>query len=553
MSVKKTYGIYLAYPPTIDLRDQGLGRHLAAFLKGAIENCDAQFIIVSPSWSKKSIYALMKAEEVPANSFHLFTPRYNVISLKLFNLYSTWVKYRKKKKDAPRKRFVLFEKCMRQYELLKSKFIGSTNILQFLMCLVALIVTASLLYTTKFIIHLFKWLSDDIKLRYRLRKVFKAPKRVLRKVVTVFINPKQSATIFSWFRQVEDQETNLMLEIINNLKQVKAWYSPTAFWPSFNRIQAPRLMCVPDVVLGEFPVGFSFVGGDRFINTFNDVEEAILNGHHFVTYSEHIKHSVLVQKYKLNPEQVSVITHAPNTLDNYLNDESEQRNNVSIERLSESLLQSALKKSSFPEYVNRFGNTQMKYLFYASQFRPSKNILTLLKAYHYLLKKSLVTHKLVLTGKPKIMDEIDNYIAENCLQKDVLLLSGLSVKELAACYKLADLAVNPSLSEGGCPFTFTEALSVGTPVIMANIPVTREIISDPHLQELMLFDPYDWYAMAQKIKWAIANKNQLLDEQIPAYKALMNRKWNDVVSEYIAILDRITHHNAVGDTVNAYE
>jgi len=52
---------------------------------------------------------------------------------------------------------------------------------------------------------------------------------------------------------------------------------------------------------------------------------------------------------------------------------------------------------------------------------------------------------------------------------------------IAACYKLADLAVNPSLSEGGFPFTFTEALSVGTPVVMARIPVTEEIIPGQHI------------------------------------------------------------------------
>ncbi|MFD2884495.1 glycosyltransferase [Pseudomonas lini] len=70
------------------------------------------------------------------------------------------------------------------------------------------------------------------------------------------------------------------------------------------------------------------------------------------------------------------------------------------------------------------------------------------------------------------------FISEHGLQNDVLCLYGLSIQELAACYKLADLAVNPSLSEGGCPFTFTEALSVGTPVVMARIAVTEEILVD---------------------------------------------------------------------------
>ena len=91
-----------------------------------------------------------------------------------------------------------------------------------------------------------------------------------------------------------------------------------------------------------------------------------------------------------------------------------------------------------------------------------------------------------------MLPEIAQFIHKHNLQNDVLCLHDLSAQELAACYRLADLAVNPSLSEGGCPFTLTEALSVGTPVVMARIAVTEEVVTDPELQSLMLFDPYDW-------------------------------------------------------------
>ena len=51
----KKYGIYLAYPPKVDLRAEGLGRHLAEFLKAAQERGDVQFVIACPSWMKKSL------------------------------------------------------------------------------------------------------------------------------------------------------------------------------------------------------------------------------------------------------------------------------------------------------------------------------------------------------------------------------------------------------------------------------------------------------------------------------------------------------------------
>ena len=57
-------------------------------------------------------------------------------------------------------------------------------------------------------------------------------------------------------------------------------------------------------------------------------------------------------------------------------------------------------------------------------------------------------HKLILTGNPEVLPAVKEFIKDHYLQNDVLFLHGLKIQELAACYKLADLAVNPSLSEG---------------------------------------------------------------------------------------------------------
>ncbi|WP_210236525.1 glycosyltransferase, partial [Mesorhizobium sp. M3A.F.Ca.ET.201.01.1.1] len=81
-------------------------------------------------------------------------------------------------------------------------------------------------------------------------------------------------------------------------------------------------------------------------------------------------------------------------------------------------------------------------------------------------------HKLILTGFSHY-ESVRVFLREHNLLADVLCVHGLTEPELAACYKMADLAVSPSLSEGGMPFTFTEALSVETPAILADIDVTR--------------------------------------------------------------------------------
>jgi glycosyltransferase involved in cell wall biosynthesis len=270
------------------------------------------------------------------------------------------------------------------------------------------------------------------------------------------------------------------------------------------------------------------------------VEKAIEGSNRFITYSNDTKWSTLVDHYGVRPDSVDVVPHAVNDLHALVDVTGFADNQVTGRRYAQALFSIALGKCTNIGYAGSFANRSAKFLFYPSQFRPSKNIFSLLNAYSHLLKKRYIGHKLILTGNPKDMPEIDEFIRDHNLANDVLCLHGLTVSELAACYKLADLAINPSLSEGGCPFTFSEALSVGTPVVMARIAVTEEVITDPELQAMMLFDPYVWQDMADRIEWALENRDRLRAAQMEAYKVISLRTWDNVVADHIDILNRIS-------------
>jgi glycosyltransferase involved in cell wall biosynthesis len=349
---------------------------------------------------------------------------------------------------------------------------------------------------------------------------------------------------------MEEAEAKLLVKKINGRRDISAWYAPAAFWPHFNRIDAPRLTCVPDVVLSEFPVAFSSVGGDRFLHTFGQVGAAIKGGDHFVTYSQHIKYRTLVDRYHVSPDAISVVPHGANRLDDLITISGFPDDKDPTEAFCIDLLHRALYKAVGTLDAKNYDSGDVRFLFYASQFRPNKNVLSLLRAYEYLLKRRYIGHKLVLTGNPRGLPEIAQFIREHNLQNDVLCLHGLTAQELAACYRLADLAVNPSLSEGGCPFTLTEALSVGTPVVMARIAVTEEVITDPDLQDAMLFDPYDWEDIAARIEWALQNREALLDRQLKFYEGHSRRTWRHVVDEHIAILNRISSTTARPEAIS---
>lgn len=538
------YGIYLAYSPTLDLRYEGLGRFLAAFIKGAEHRGDVRLVIVCPSWTQSTLVDLFQSEGISKDKVDIYYPKGQSFILKTYLYFH---KRTKRKRKTNKLEFIkkmwafwrqLDKKCLQ-------KLLAARSIVPFIMY--AILYTPALLFNA--IVGLFVAIGAFFgavghliitpvgkKIASRLAPYLEKP---LSQLKSIKFDPKDIKYITDLYQYIEDSEIKLIHKIVDQLPQVKAWYSPTAFWPTFNQIRAPKLMCVPDVVLAEFPMGFSRIGGHRFLDNFQKVEQAIRGGEYFVTYSNAIKENTLVKKYHLNPANINVIHHAANTLDSWLSQESSEHAVIDESMYCQQLLVSAIHKATNKNYGHLFKNTEVKFFFYASQFRPSKNVITLLRAYKYLLRSRYISHKLILTGRPKILKEIDSYIQEHHLANDVLLLPGITMPELAACYKLADLVINPSLSEGGCPFTFTEALSVNTPVIMAKIPVTTEVITDEKLQEMMLFDPYDWRDLVSKVEWALANRNELLTKQTVFFNLLKERTWFDVVNDHLDVLDFI--------------
>jgi len=536
----KKFGIYLAYAPGLDLRHEGLGRYLAAFLKGAAGRDDVKFVLVCPSWSKKGLEDLFLSEGVQQDLFEVVSPLNSPMILRIYEAYVA----RKKKlknltiKQRLAKKFFFWKEKFASY--IEERLISLDSyggVFRFGLEVAPLSLLLILLSPILILVPVYALL---LKLKIVVRRALRPVMRQINRLRVAVGAPKEDAFVLRLYRGLERVESDRMLQLIDKMTEVKAWYSPTAFWPAFNKIQAPRLMCVPDVVLSDFPIGFSKVGGERFLQVYERVEAAIHGGQHFVTYSQSVKWDTLVERYAVSPSAVSVVHHAPNDLSSRVTVNGFSDVDATSKNYCMTLFKRALKKSSNYSYSSSFSNGDAKFIFYASQFRPNKNVISLLKAYKHLLRNDFIRHKLILTGHADGFPVVKDFIRDNHLENDVLCVHGLTVQELAACYKLADLAVNPSLSEGGCPFTFTEALSVATPVVMARIPVTEEVLVDSELQKVTFFNPYDWKDIADRIKWGINNRDELLAVQTDAYELLSKRNWTDVVNEHIDILDKIS-------------
>ena len=532
----KYYGIFLAYGPTVDLRKEGLGRLLAAFLIAAATRDDVRFVIVLPGWLRSNFIAFCESEGISQVAFDLVTTDGAPFMLHIYLAYLD-----RKRRPPSKSRFMQFRKFIERKSIESRRrfsrgFVAARNALPWFLTAAYAIG----LFLVFFPLFALLWLAAKV-LGYARRlskRLLAAAGSAASRILGVLHDATEESLEVRLYRLMEDLETKRMVDRINTLHHVKAWYSPTAFWPEFNRIAAPGLLCVPDVLPTEFPVGFA--SEPELLGNVERVERTIRGANAFVTYSSRVKWLTLVDRYSVRPQDVAVIPHSFWDLSPWIHVRGFSDEDRATRTYCESMLQVALNRSGFGG--SRPPSDSVRFIFYASQFRPNKNLFFLIEAYEDLLRDQLVHHKLILTGDPNRNRPVLEFVQARGLGADVIFLHGLTTRELAACYHLADLAINPSLSEGGFPFTFSEALSVNTPVVMARIGVTEEVLGDPKLQEISLFDPYDHKDAAAKIGWALKNREALLSAQREAFAKMHRRTWRTVVDEYLAILEGLEDH-----------
>lgn len=518
----KTYGIYIAYPPWTRFSGEGLGRFLAAFVRGAHQSGKARFVIACPGWTRPGLEDLFAKSGIPDDAVEFLAPRGVPGVIRLASRRGRGEERREsERKRGRRRRFAGLGQAL---AAAAGRLVTSRHV-----AVILLVTLASLpVLLVGGVVHL---------AGRAVGRSFRRPLRAIRQLASSTKRRlRRGLEKLSMSQAMYESELRHVHRLIDGRPDVTAWYCPTAFWPSFNRIRGPRVLCVPDFVVSLAPVAFAQLGGEAFRETIEKIERTIRGGDHFITYSQHVKHDTLVERFGIEPVRVTVVPHGANTLDNVLEAAAEGED---LEATSRALLASALEKAEAIDgrlpVVS--GGLPGPYLFYASQLRPHKNVATLLKAFRWLLDEGHLSHRLVMTCSPSMSPRIQQLVKELNLHDDVLFLVRLSEEELAACYREAELAVNPTLSEGACPFTFTEALSVDTPVVMSRIPVTEEVISDPQLQATMLFDPYDWRDMARVIRQGVEHREELLSVQREAYRTLARRTWRDVSGDTIAALD----------------
>ena len=125
----------------------------------------------------------------------------------------------------------------------------------------------------------------------------------------------------------------------------------------------------------------------------------------------------------------------------------------------------AFKEQQSLEFLNSVKekfNLPERFILNVGTIEERKNLLNIVKAVH-----GTEIPLVVIGKKTKYFKKVEKFLIKNKIQNQVQFLEGVSMVELAAIYKLADIFVYPSFFEGfGIPVI--EALFSGTPVITSN-------------------------------------------------------------------------------------
>ncbi len=547
----KTIGIFLAYAPEDQIKNQGIGRLLGFLLLGLLKDPTNKVVIAMPGWYVQEVINFLKDLAIDQERIELISTPGSPIFVKI----KKFLRKKKSSTQSPQQASASGARrsTMKRYFInpvvtMVKHWVSARSFLVFMLgaCLVmtatllAILFFVPLAVITSLVVLIALGVYSFKKARPRLMQFLLTKKHMLPMggAKSRLLNVKNilEAARYRWRQRGQlmySIEYKKLANKVNKRKDIHAWFIPALFWPEIKHIKAKKIVSVPDVVFIEFPTLFIEAGYRR---DFRSYAETISVADNFICYSEYVKEMHLINSFDIDPSRISVIPHGVVRSDEHFKELDPSNWSQEAKQILSQFQKSYLKNN---QYLSSFDFGNAKYIFYSSQSRPYKNILSLVKVYERLLRENFLNIKLILTVNLDHDKALKAYIKDKDLEKDVLCLQNVSARVLTALYQRAICAVNPTLFEGGFPFTFTEAYSVGTPSVMSNINVVNRHIKDNELKNVMLFDPYDLDDMLQKIASAVRDPDALYKMQAPLYAEFEKRSWEQVAEEYANVIKNV--------------
>jgi len=179
------------------------------------------------------------------------------------------------------------------------------------------------------------------------------------------------------------------------------------------------------------------------------VRYAVSKASRIIAVSEVTK-SDLAEYFKASAEKISVIHHAP----------------TMTEKPTSEIIEAVLAK----HHLER-----EKYFFYLGRIEDKKNVRVIVEAFNLYKLYKMTSVKLILAGGLSYGGAAIKTLAESSnASKDIVFLGYVDDADAPGLYAGALAFVFPSVAEGfGLPVL--EAMSMGTPVLLSDIPVFHEV------------------------------------------------------------------------------
>ena len=375
--------------------------------------------------------------------------------------------------------------------------------------------------------------------------------RIVRRLMRSRLYPHEMRSLTQRLRKrlrhtrqdIDDQllrdEQLRLAQQLNRNRDVGVYFLFSAFEGELVRaLEQPAVMVFPDAVPLHFPTRFADAVGAE---TLRQIGLAVEHASGIVCYSKFVRDHQLRRLYpaQIEGKPIAVIPQGYFALrpaeERCGRQGAAQRLNRERHRLA----------NVFPELLRgaphaQFG--QFEYVLYPTIDRQHKNTLTLVRACARLLRVQHRNVKLVLTT-PHAMPDVHEFILRERLHYDVLFMPSVPGDVLDDLCAAAAVVAHPSLAEGGDVFNFSRAVANGTPALLADIPVVREMFEragfDAASYEASLFDPFDERALAQRIGQIIDQREALLAQQQRLLAQLSTYGYREMAQRYLDFMRKV--------------
>lgn len=209
---------------------------------------------------------------------------------------------------------------------------------------------------------------------------------------------------------------------------------------------------------------------------------------------------------------------------------------VNSQLFSPSLKDDISLRGYYTDIFRKRGSTVQKFAGYIGRIAPEKNVETVLK-----LAQINPEIGFIIVGNGPQKDELEGKYD----LKNVLFVGAKRDQELARHYSLLDVMISPSTSET-FGFTILESLSCGTPVLIPDVEVFREIHAPIS----------DWFVDVQSNDLVLQNYNQKLNDILSVNKADNFKRTQDHIAKFTweksgEDLEKI-YQESIGHKVNLF-